>query len=119
MTERLNMEIAPFPQDSSNEAGIDKIGSSVKVTNLLPRKKIQFGTWKRHGDWCQLKSKRELVKEIDYPSTTHTKRKPGVNLPASIEQFRRRITVGIEDSYMMLTWIIIVRINFRGKKNGA
>jgi hypothetical protein len=44
------MEIAPFPQDSSNEAGIDKIGSSVKVTNLLSRKKIQFGTWKRHGD---------------------------------------------------------------------
>ena len=42
-------------------------------------------------------------------------------MPVSIEQFRRRITVGIEDSYMMLTWIIIVRINFRGnlKKNGT
>ena len=39
-------------------------------------------------------------------------------MPVSTEQFRRRITVGIEDSYM-LTWIIIVRINFRGKKNGT
>ncbi len=44
---------------------------------------------------------------------------PGVNMPVSIEQFRRSITVGIEDSYMMLTWLIIVRINFCGKKNGT
>jgi len=41
-------------------------------------------------------------------------------MPVSIiEQFRRKITVGIENSYMMLTWIIIVRINFRQKKNGT
>jgi hypothetical protein len=29
----------------------------------------------------------------------------GVNMPASMEQFRRRITVNIDDSHMTMTWI--------------
>jgi len=29
----------------------------------------------------------------------------GVNMPASMKQFRRRITVNIDDSHMMMTWI--------------
>jgi hypothetical protein len=29
----------------------------------------------------------------------------GVSRPASMEQFRRRITVNIDDSHMTVTWI--------------
>jgi len=29
----------------------------------------------------------------------------GVNMPASMEEFRRRITVDIDDSHMTMTWI--------------